>query len=52
MPDTVLKYDGSFMGFLTCIFAGYEQKLNIIEIVPAGEDQNQLFSENQDITYR
>ncbi|PTX44266.1 putative DNA metabolism protein [Christiangramia gaetbulicola] len=45
MPDTVLKYDGSFMGFLTCIFMAYEQKLNIVEIVPAGEDQNQLFAE-------
>ncbi len=27
----------------------YEQKLAIVEIVPAGEEQNQLFSETQDV---
>lgn len=47
MTGTVLKYDGSFQGFLTCIFTGYEQKLQVVEIVPAGEDQHQLFSETQ-----
>lgn len=49
MTDIVLKYDGSFKGFLTCIFNSYEEKLNVIEIIPAGEDQKQLFSETLEI---
>ena len=49
MQQKVLKYDGSFMGFLTCIFNAYEQKLEVVEIVPAGEDQKQLFSETEKI---
>ena len=49
MKEAVFKYDGSFKGFLTCIFTAYEQKLKIVEIVPAGEDQGQLFSETHEI---
>ena len=49
MTKIVLKYDGSFMGFLTCVFNAYEQKLKVVEIDPAGESQNQLFSETENI---
>lgn len=49
MKDAALTYDGSFKGFLTCIFAAYEQKINVVEIVPEGEDQRQLFSETHNI---
>ncbi|MGA8854429.1 MAG: TIGR03915 family putative DNA repair protein [Christiangramia sp.] len=49
MKDAALTYDGSFKGFLTCIFTAYEQKLNVVEIVPDGEDQKQLFSKIHNI---
>ncbi len=49
MHETVLKYDGSFKGFLTCIFNAYDLKLKVVEIVPEGEDQKQLFSETEEI---
>jgi probable DNA metabolism protein len=49
MKESVLRYDGSFNGFLTCVFSAYEQKMKVIEIIPAGEDQQQLFSETQEI---
>jgi len=49
MTKRVLKYDGSFEGFLTCVFTAYEQKLQVVEIIPAGENQNQLFSETETI---
>lgn len=49
MIEKVLKYDGSFKGFLTCVFNAYEQKVKVIEILPAGEDQKQLFSETENI---
>lgn len=49
MKSVVLKYDGSFPGFLTCVFNAYEQKLEITEIIPEGEDQKQLFSETLEV---
>ena len=49
MQEVVLKYDGSFKGFLTCIFTAYEQKMKVVEIIPAGVDQEQLFSETQEV---
>lgn len=49
MTKKVLKYDGSFEGFLTCVFNAFEQKLKVIEIVPTGESQDQLFSETENI---
>tara|TARA_R100000655_G_scaffold107095_1_gene157101 strand:+ start:532 stop:1308 length:777 start_codon:yes stop_codon:yes gene_type:complete len=49
MKSVVLKYDGSFPGFLTCVFNAYEQKLEIAEIIPEGEDQKQLFSETLEV---
>ena len=49
MTNAVIIYDGSFKGFLTCIFTVYEQKLKPVEIVPAGEDQRQLFGETYEV---
>jgi len=49
MTDVVLKYDGSFKGFLTCVFNAYDLKLKVVEIVAEGEDQKQLFSETEDV---
>ena len=49
MKEVVLKYDGSFKGLCTCIFTAYEQKLKVVEIVPAGEDQTQLFCETLEV---
>lgn len=49
MKEVVLKYDGSFEGFLTCVFISYEEKLEVVEIFPAGEDQQQLFCETQEV---
>ncbi len=49
MKSVVLKYDGSFPGFLTCVFNAYEQKLEITEIIPEGEDQKQLFSDTLEV---
>ncbi len=49
MKSVVLKYDGSFPGFLTCVFNAYEQKLEITEIIPEGEDQKRLFSDTLEV---
>lgn len=46
---TVLKYDGSFKGFLTCIFNIYEEKLEVSNIMPIGEAQEELFSEAAEV---
>lgn len=45
MKKKILKYDGSFQGFLTCIFNIYEEKLEVANIIPVGQVQEQLFSE-------
>lgn len=44
MPEKVLKYDGSFKGFLTCVFNSYEQKIKVVDILPPGDGQKQLFT--------
>ncbi|SDS09299.1 TIGR03915 family putative DNA repair protein [Gramella sp. MAR_2010_147] len=49
MIEKVLKYDGSYNGFLTCVFIAYKQKINVVEIIPEGEDQKQLFSETENV---
>jgi len=49
MIEKVLKYDGSFKGFLTCVFNAYELKIKVVEIIPENEDQKQLFSETENI---
>lgn len=49
MKNISLIYDGSFKGFLSCVFITYEQKLKIAAITPAGEDQPQLFAESLEV---
>ena len=49
MTEKALKYDGTFMGFLSCVFYAYEQKLKVAAIIPPGEDQAQLFCETEEV---
>lgn len=49
MQNVVLTYDGSFEGFLTCVFNAYEEKLQVVDIIAFGEEQNQLFSETRNV---
>ena len=42
-PQTILIYDGSFDGFLCCIFTAYEQKITSPSIRKESENNNQLF---------
>lgn len=49
MDQVVLKYDGTFEGFLTCIFNAFEEKLEVVEIISLGEDQKQLFSKTLEV---
>lgn len=42
--EAILSYDGSFQGFLCCVFTAYEEKLKVIDIQPPGEHPvRQLF---------
>lgn len=41
---SVLIYDGSFEGFLTCVFAVFEQKLKVTAIYTESEFQQDFFS--------
>ncbi len=43
-PQTILLYDGSFDGFLSCVFIIYEQKINSPIIQKQQEINNQLFT--------
>ncbi|WP_299255883.1 TIGR03915 family putative DNA repair protein [uncultured Aquimarina sp.] len=43
-PRTILSYDGSFDGFLTCVFTVYEQKIVAPIIRKESESNNQLFT--------
>ncbi|APG60256.1 TIGR03915 family putative DNA repair protein [Christiangramia salexigens] len=49
MNYSILKYDGSFNGLLSCVFLAYEQKLNISGILPPGIDQEQIFSDSLEV---
>ena len=42
--DTLLQYDGSFDGFLTCVFQAFEQKLSVTAIYTGDEIQQDFFS--------
>jgi len=44
-----LVYDGSFNGFLTAVFIGYEQKLAYADIQKKGQLQSGLFTETETI---
>lgn len=41
--DSILLYDGSFDGFLTCVFEVYELKLKQVSIHRKGREQESLF---------
>lgn len=47
--QVVLTYDGSLEGFLSCVFATYEEKLQVAEILPPEKNHGQLFSETREI---
>lgn len=47
--QVTLSYDGSFEGFLNCIFATYEEQLKVIEIFPPGKVAQDLFVENREV---
>ena len=42
---TILTYDGTFTGLLTCIFEVYEQRLIIVHICREGAQQGDAFSD-------
>ena len=42
-----LIYDGSFNGFLTAVFIGFEQKIPYADIQRQGQIQSGLFSETE-----
>ncbi|QED37972.1 DNA metabolism protein [Antarcticibacterium arcticum] len=44
MKNTILIYDGSFEGFLTCVFQAFEQRLNVTGIYTEEAAQPGLFS--------
>ena len=44
-----LIYDGSFNGFLTAVFIGFEQRINQADIQRKGQIQNGLFAETETI---
>ena len=44
-----LIYDGSFNGFLTAVFTGFEQKLTHADIQKNNQLQSGLFAENETI---
>ncbi|MGB5360101.1 TIGR03915 family putative DNA repair protein [Eudoraea sp.] len=47
--EKILLYDGSFNGFLTCIFTAFEQKINVVGIQRKSQVQKGLFTETQTI---
>ncbi len=44
-----LYYDGSFEGFLTCIFTVYEQRLKVTGIEVSGNETPEMFSVSEEI---
>ncbi|WP_408962306.1 TIGR03915 family putative DNA repair protein [Polaribacter sp. WD7] len=49
MQEKTLVYDGSFEGFLSCVFYVFEYKLQQVTIQNQLTNQNRLFSENESI---
>ncbi|MGB7843101.1 MAG: TIGR03915 family putative DNA repair protein [Salinimicrobium sp.] len=45
MNATVLSYDGGFEGFLCCVFAAYEQKLQPVKITAEDKAEAELFAD-------
>ena len=46
---TTLSYDGTFTGFLTCVFTTYEEKLEVVDIQQEQRTTELLFSQHQNI---
>ncbi len=46
---SVLIYDGTFSGFLTCVFNVFEQKLRVTNIYKTGEIQQDFFSHPEEV---
>ncbi|MDT0689099.1 TIGR03915 family putative DNA repair protein [Salegentibacter sp. F188] len=46
---TILSYDGSFNGFLTCVFTTYEEKLEVVDIQTEQRASDLLFSDLENI---
>ncbi|WP_373055476.1 TIGR03915 family putative DNA repair protein [Zunongwangia sp. H14] len=47
--NTILTYDGSFKGFLTCVFVAYEEKLEISDIQQQEKASEQFFAKVQHV---
>ncbi len=48
-PQTILVYDGTFDGFLCCVFTVYDQKITDPIIRKRSQTNNQLFTITEDI---
>lgn len=48
-PENLFLYDGSFDGFLTCVFEVYNQRLNQVDIQKIDCVQNTLFANAENI---
>lgn len=48
-PQTILLYDGSFDGFLCCVFMTYDQKISNPAIRKQSETNNQLFTITEEV---
>ena len=46
---TIYSYDGTFEGFLTCVFESYSRKAFPVDIFPRKEEQKNIFATKQDI---
>jgi probable DNA metabolism protein len=46
---TTLHYDGSFEGFLTCVFLAFEQDLEVVGIFPTNSIQESMFGNSETI---
>ena len=42
--ETILIYDGSYKGFLSCVFSAFEQKLNVVGIYTETTIQRNMFA--------
>lgn len=49
MQQVILTYDGSFEGFLTCVFVAYEQKLQVVGMCTSVNHSAGLFPENMEV---
>ncbi len=48
-PQTILLYDGTFDGFLCCVFMAYEQKISDPIIRKESQTNNQLFTVTEQV---